>query len=88
MEVKILIFPQDQVANGDVEVGEAEVAYMDEMPEPAELTWEDLEYRVKAGTPPRPKTVVHKCSGTFKPGDSVALMGPSGAGRSLAQIVH
>lgn len=55
---------------------------MDEMPEPAELTWTDLTYRVKAGTPPKPKTVLQPCSGTFKPGDSVALMGPSGAGKS------
>lgn len=58
----------------------ADIAYLDEMPEPAELTWTDLHYRVKAGTPPRSKTVLHTSSGTFKPGDSVALMGPSGAG--------
>ena len=59
------------------------MAYLDEMPEPAELTWTDLHYRVKAGTPPRTKTVLHTSSGTFKPGDSVALMGPSGAGTAV-----
>ena len=70
------------VENAKTDAVETDIAYIDEMPEPAELTWTDLTYRVKAGTPPKPKTVLQPCSGTFKPGDSVALMGPSGAGKS------
>lgn len=67
---------------GDLEMAKGDMVFLEYMPEPAELSWKDLSYRVKAGTPPQPKTVIQKSSGTFKPGDSVALMGPSGAGKS------
>jgi hypothetical protein len=67
---------------GDLEMAKGDMVFLEYMPEPAELSWKDLSYRVKAGTPPQPKTVIQKSSGTFKPGDSVALMGPSGAGAS------
>ena len=52
-------------------------------PMPAELAWKDVSYRVKVGNPPKPKTVLHKSSGSFKPCEAIALMGPSGAGELL-----
>lgn len=78
---KLIICMQDKFKGVVHPEPEASPAYMEEMPEPAELTWTDLTYCVKAGNPPRPKTVLQKCSGTLKPGESVALMGPSGAGK-------
>mmetsp|Transcript_20406 Transcript_20406/g.52694 ORF Transcript_20406/g.52694 Transcript_20406/m.52694 type:complete len:600 (+) Transcript_20406:91-1890(+) len=49
---------------------------------PAKLEWERLSYRV------RDKQVLKNCSGIAHPGEVVALMGPSGAGKtSLLDLV-
>lgn len=50
------------------------------LPLPVELTWEGISYTVKAGSPPRPRKVLHECSGAFRPCEAIGIMGPSGAG--------
>lgn len=59
-----------------------------EVPLPVEVQWVNLVYRVKIGNPPTAKTVIHKCAGTLNSCESYAIMGPSGAGRFLQDLVY
>ena len=47
---------------------------------PLELSWQDLTCDVLSTQTLKPKRVLHQASGFIKPGELVALVGPSGAG--------
>ena len=47
---------------------------------PVELSWEDVSCVVYTGDAKGTKTVLQKSSGSFLPGEFVAIVGPSGAG--------
>ena len=50
---------------------------------PVELSWADLTCDVLNVQTMQPKRVLHGASGCIKPGELVALVGPSGAGDRL-----
>ena len=51
------------------------------VPCPADLSWHDVVCLVKDAQTMQQKQVLHPCSGIAVPGETVALMGPSGAGK-------
>lgn len=51
-------------------------------PYAAELSWKDISCKVLDTKTMTPKSVLNGCTGCASPGETVALMGPSGAGES------
>ena len=62
-------------------------AYIGGMGRPyeAELSWKDISCKVLDTKSMQPKSVLNGCTGCASPGETVALMGPSGAGRLTAR---
>lgn len=65
-----------------VEATTAPVANISGMGRPyaAELSWKDISCKVLDTKTMKAKSVLNGCTGTASPGETVALMGPSGAG--------
>lgn len=51
-------------------------------PYAAELSWKDISCKVLDTKSMKAKSVLNGCTGTASPGETVALMGPSGAGEA------
>lgn len=59
-----------------------------ESPPPASLQWSGLIYQVRDEATGEPKVVLKGCGGKANCGETVALMGPSGAGVCLRIILR
>lgn len=57
-------------------------------PYAAELTWKDISCKVLDTKTMMPKAVLNGCTGTASPGETVALLGPSGAGKLFVTHVN
>lgn len=53
---------------------------------PATLSWRDLKYTVFIGKEKTPRVLLNHISGYAEPGKLIALMGSSGAGKTVGQI--
>jgi len=64
----------------EAKAGSSPLATVMGKPYAAELSWKEVGCTVLDTKTMNPKTVLTGCTGTAAPGETVALMGPSGAG--------